>query len=209
MKFTEVVVHKCYAREGNQCAPCFARANSITSIFLEWEKWQSSVRIMGYFLDGFIKRTKCLSHCVKVSFWTHPALRQAAIEPGGVLSRSPACMLLPGHARKGGTYVTLAFTQVAIVTSETISAGDKEETRHLPLREKHLHTLCWTTVTAVLLYLNKRWGEKLNQPQHWLKYIKKVCDVPFVNPFTLTAEAIWGLGNLSPGWRQIKLHSHF
>jgi len=105
----------------------------------------------GIFLDGFIERTKCLNHCVKLSFWTHQALWQAAIEPGGVLSRSPACMLLLGHTRRGGTYVTLALTQVAIFTSETLSAGNKEETRHLPLREKHLHTLCWTTVTAVSL----------------------------------------------------------
>ena len=45
-------------------------------------------------------------------------------------------MLLLGHTRREGTYVTLAFTQVAIVTSETLSAGNKEETRHFTLKEE-------------------------------------------------------------------------
>jgi len=128
----------------------FSRAQSITSIFLEWGQWLYSARITAYFLDGFIKRTICLNHCVNLPYWIHPTLWQSAIEHGGVLSRSSACMLLLGNTRRGGTYVTLAFTQETIVTNEPLAAGDKDETLHLPLREKHLHTLCWTTVRPVL-----------------------------------------------------------
>jgi hypothetical protein len=135
----------------------FSRTQSITSIFLEWRQWPSSVRITAYFLDGFVQRTKCLNQCVKISFCIHPAMWQGAIELGGVLSRSSARILLLGNTRRGGTYVTLAFTQVTIVTNEPLSAGDKEETYHLPLREKHLHTLCWTTVRPVSWKLHKRW----------------------------------------------------
>ena len=43
-------------------------------------------------------------------------------------------MLLLGNTRRGGTYVTVAFMQVTIVTSEHLSAEDKETLR-LPLRE--------------------------------------------------------------------------
>jgi hypothetical protein len=43
-------------------------------------------------------------------------------------------MLLLGNTRRGGTYVTVAFMQVTIVTSEPLCAEGKE-TRHLPLRE--------------------------------------------------------------------------
>jgi len=127
--------------EGRQSmCTLFSRAQSSASIFLEWGQWPSGVRITAYFLDGFIKRTKCLNHCANLSFWIHSALWQGAIEHGGVLSTSSACMLLLGNTRRGGTYVTLAFTQVTIVTNELLSAGDNDETRHLPLREKHLHT---------------------------------------------------------------------
>jgi len=66
------------------------------------------------FIDGFTKRTKCLNLCVKITFWIHPA----AIETGAMLPRSSAFMLLLGNTRRGGTYVTVAFMQVIIVTSE-------------------------------------------------------------------------------------------
>ena len=60
----------------------------------------SSVRIMGSFLDGFTTRTKYLNHCVKLSFWIHPALRQAANEPGGGLSRSSSLHVAPRKHQK-------------------------------------------------------------------------------------------------------------
>ena len=87
-----------------------SRVKSTISTFFEWGQWPFSVRKTGYFLDGFTKRTKCLNHCVKLSFWIHSALWQTAIEPGGVLSRSSAYMLLLGNTRRRGAYVTLAFT---------------------------------------------------------------------------------------------------
>jgi len=40
------------------------------------------------------------------------------------------------------TYVTVAFMQVTVVTSELLSVEDKEILRFLPLREITLHTLC-------------------------------------------------------------------
>ena len=61
------------------------------------------------FLDGLTKRTKCLTHCVKLSFWIYPALWQAVIEPGGELFRSSAFMLLLGNTRRAGTYMPVAF----------------------------------------------------------------------------------------------------
>jgi len=129
------------------CTPS-SQAQSITSTSLEWEEWPSSVRILGSFLDGFTKRTKYLNFCVKLSFWVHPALWQAATEPGGVLSRSSAFTLILGNTRRGGTYVTVAFMQTAIVTSEPLSAEDRDILRFL-LREVTLHTLCWTTMRPV------------------------------------------------------------
>jgi len=72
----------------------------------------------GIFLDSFIKQTKCLNHYVQLPFWIHAALWQAAIKPGGALSRSSAFMLLSGNTRRGGTYIMVAFMQVTIVTSE-------------------------------------------------------------------------------------------
>jgi len=54
----------------------------------------------GIFLDGYTKRTKYLNLCVELSFWIHPALRQAAIELGARLSRSSAFMLLLGSIRR-------------------------------------------------------------------------------------------------------------
>jgi hypothetical protein len=53
-------------------------------------------------------------------------LWQAAIEPGGVLSGSSAFILLLGNTRRGGKYVTVAFMHVAIVTSEPLSAEDRQ-----------------------------------------------------------------------------------
>jgi hypothetical protein len=43
-------------------------------------------------------------------------------------------MLLLGNTRRGGTYATVAFMYVTIVTSEHLSAEDKQTLR-LPLRE--------------------------------------------------------------------------
>jgi hypothetical protein len=47
-----------------------------------------------FLLESFIKQTKCLNNCVKLSFWIRPALWQAATEPNGVLSSSAFMLLL-------------------------------------------------------------------------------------------------------------------
>jgi len=96
----------------------------------------------GIFLRKLHKTDKTFKHCVKIIFVIHPALWQAAVESGGALSRSSAFMLLVENTRRWGTYVTVVFIRVAIVTSEPLSAEDKQ-TNCLPLREIILHTLCW------------------------------------------------------------------
>jgi hypothetical protein len=91
------------------------------------------------FIDGFTTRTKCLNHCVKLSFWIHPACDKLLLNQGEGLSRSSALMLLLGNTRREEIYVKMAFMQVTIVTSEPLSAEDREIFR-LPLREITFHT---------------------------------------------------------------------
>jgi hypothetical protein len=46
---------------------------------------------------------------------------------------------------------------------------------------------------------------EVNQPQHWIKYVEKLCDVNF----HLADEVIWGWRNLIREWQHMKLRNHF
>jgi hypothetical protein len=109
-----------------------------------------------FLLDSFIKQTKFWNNCLKLSFWIRPALWQAAVEQRWSAIQC-SIYVATRNTRRGGTYVTVAFMQVTIVTSEPLSADDSEILR-LPLREINLHTFCWTTLRPVPSQLNKRWG---------------------------------------------------
>jgi hypothetical protein len=52
-------------------------------------------------------------------------------------------------------------------------------------------------------------GREVNQPQHWFKYVEKIFEIHFMNPFTVADEVTWGLRKLSQGWRHITLRNHF
>ena len=113
-----------------------------------------------------------------------------------------------GEHQKMRTYVTVVFMRVTIVTSEPLTAEDKE-TNCLPLKEIIFHTLCWSTVRPVSSLLKKWREDKLITRSNGSNTLKNSANLAFVNLFTVAAQVTCGLRNFSRGWRHIKLHSHF
>ena len=200
-KSLEAAGYECYAEEGKQCA-AYSWAQSVISIF----QWPTTVRTTESYIDGFTKRTKCLNHYIKLSFWIHSALWQTATLWSAIQEFS-----LHVASRKLQKRRKVHAGSIQAVNScheWTPFSWRQRRDPSVTYRQITLHTLCWTTVRPVSSQLNQRWGESLSAAA-LAQICRKFCDFSLVSLFILAAEVAWDLSNLSRRWRHINLHSHF